>query len=52
MGLDLSEAFAPTNPTGAHALDKEFPTSALRVIQGQSIPPSYGPKGLNAPKRC
>uniref|UniRef100_A0A2N9GX17 Uncharacterized protein n=1 Tax=Fagus sylvatica TaxID=28930 RepID=A0A2N9GX17_FAGSY len=30
MGLDLSEAFAPTNPTGAHALDKEFPTSALR----------------------
>jgi hypothetical protein len=40
MGLDLSEAFAPTNPTGAHALDKEFPTSALRVIQGQSNSPS------------
>ena len=49
----VSEAFAPTNPGGAQALDKEFPTSAPRVIQGANkFPQSEGPKGLNAPKKC
>ena len=36
-------SFAPTNPKGAQALSKEFPTSAPRLIHGAN-PQSNSPK--------
>ena len=41
--------FVLTNPGGAQALGKEFPTSAPRVIQSAiKFPRSNGPKKVNA----
>ena len=37
------QSFAPTNPKDAQALKKEFPASAIRLIQGVHSQ-SYSPK--------